>query len=112
MVKNFEDMQKVGRDNMDASLKALGAISKGFQAIAVESADFAKKAFEEGTAATERLATAKSLDTIVEVQSDYLKTAYEGFVTQSAKLGQLYVDLAQELYKPIESQWTRATATK
>ena len=112
MIKNFEDMQKVGKDNMDASLKALGSVSKGFQAIAVETADFAKKAFEQSTAATERLATAKSLDKVVEVQSDYLKSAYEGFVAQSAKVGQLYVDLAQELYKPFESQWMKATPAK
>ena len=112
MIKNFEDMQKVGKDNMDASMKAMGAVSKGFQAIAVETADFAKKAFEQGTAANERLATARSLDKVMEVQSDYLKSAYEGFVTQSAKVGQLYVDLAQELYRPIESQWMKATPAK
>ena len=39
----------------------------------------------------------------MEVQADYLKSAYEGFVAQSAKVGQLYADLAQELYKPLES---------
>jgi len=112
MIKNFEDMQKVGKHNMDASMKALGAVSKGFQAIAVETADYAKKAFEQGTAASERLATAKSLDKVVEVQSDYLKSAYEGFVAQSAKVGQLYVDLTQELYKPFENQWVKATQAK
>jgi len=112
MIKNFEDVQKLGKDNLDAHLKALGALSKSFQAIAVETADYAKKAFEESTAATERLAAAKSLDKVMEVQSDYLKNAYEAFVAQSAKLGQLYVDLAQEAYKPFESQWTKATAVK
>jgi hypothetical protein len=110
MIKNLDDMQKLGKDNMDVSLKTLGAVSKSFQAIAVEAADYAKKAFEEGTAATEKLAAAKSLDKVMEVQADYLKSAYEGFVAQSAKVGQLYVDLAQELYKPYEAQWVKATA--
>ncbi len=112
MIKNFDDAQKIGKDNMDASMKSLGAVSKGFQAIAVETADYAKKAFEASTAASEKLATAKSLDKVMEVQADYLKSAYEGFVAQSAKVGQLYVDLAQELYKPFESQWTKATTVK
>lgn len=112
MIKNFDDMQRIGKDSMDASLKSFGAVSKSFQAIAVEAADFAKKAFEEGTAATEKLAAAKSLDKAMEVQADYLKSAYEGFVAQSAKVGQLYVDLAQELYKPFESQRMKATAVK
>jgi hypothetical protein len=112
MIKNLDDMQKFGKDNMDVSLKTLGAVSKSFQAIAVETADYAKKAFEEGTAATEKLAAAKSLDKVMEVQADYLKSAYEGFVAQSAKVGQLYVDLAQEIYKPFEAQWVKATAVK
>ena len=110
MIKNLDDMQKFGKDNMDVSMKSFGVVSKSFQAIAVEAADYAKRAFEEGTAATEKLAAAKSLDKVLEVQADYLKSAYEGFVAQSSKVGQLYVDLAQEFYKPFESQWTKAAA--
>jgi hypothetical protein len=112
MVKNLEDIQKVGRDNMDASLKSLGVLSKGFQAIAVEAADYAKRTYEQSSAAGEKLASAKSLDKVLEVQADYLKSAYEGFVAQSAKVGQLYVDLAQEVYKPFESQWVKAPAAR
>ena len=77
-------------------MKSLGALSKSVQAIAVEMADYSKKAFEDGAAATEKLFGAKSLEKAVEVQSDYFKTAYEGFVSQTAKLGELYSDLAQE----------------
>ncbi len=109
MVKNFEEIQKLGKDNMDASLKSFGTMSKGFQAIAAETADYAKRAYEEGTAAGEKLASAKSIDKVIEVQSEYLKGAYEGFVAQSAKVGQLYVDIAQELYKPFETQWVKAS---
>ena len=36
MVKNFEDLQQVSKDNVDVTLKAVGALSKGTQAIAVE----------------------------------------------------------------------------
>lgn len=109
MVKNIEDMQKFGKDNMDATLKAFGAMSKGYQAIAVELADYAKKAFEEGTAATEKLIGAKSLDKAFEVQSEYAKSAYESFVSQSSKLGELYLGLAQEAYKPFEGTMVKAT---
>jgi hypothetical protein len=109
MVKNLEDMQKLGKDNMDATMTSLGALSKGFQTIAVELADHSKKAFEQGTAATEKLLGAKSLDMAFEVQSDYVKSAYEGFVSQSAKLGELYASLAQEAYKPYEGYMAKAT---
>ena len=73
MVKNIEDMQKFGKDNMDATMKSFGALSKSMQAIAVEMADYSKKIFEQGTAATEKLIGAKSLEKAIEVQSDYAK---------------------------------------
>jgi hypothetical protein len=109
-VKTFEDMQKLGKDNMDAAMQSFGAVSKGFQAIAVEVADYSKKAFEQGSAAAEKLMGAKSLDKAVEVQSDYVKSAYEGFVAQATKLGELYADLAQETYKPFEGYLKTASA--
>lgn len=102
MIKSFEDMQKFGKDGADATMKSWGALSKSVQAIAVEMADYSKKAFEDGAAATEKLFSAKSLEKAIEVQSDYFKTAYEGFVSESTKLGELYSDMAQELYKPFE----------
>ena len=55
MVKNIEDMQQFGKDNMDATMKSFGSLSKSMQAIAVEVADYSKKMFENSTAATEKL---------------------------------------------------------
>jgi phasin family protein len=111
-MKSFDDMQKFGKDSADATMKSWGALSKSAQAIAVEMADYSKKAFEDGAAATEKLFSAKSLEKAVEVQSEYVKTAYEGFVSQSAKLGELYSDLAQEAYKPFESYVSKAAVAK
>ena len=34
MVKNIEDMQQFGKDNMDATMKSFGALSNSMQAIA------------------------------------------------------------------------------
>ena len=64
--------------------------------------NYSKKWFEDGTAAMERLLGAKTLEKAIEVQTDYAKTAYEGFVAQATKLGELYADLAKESYKPFE----------
>jgi phasin family protein len=112
MMKTFEDMQKFGKENVEAQLKSLGAFSKTAQAIAVEMADYSKKAFEDGAAATEKLFGAKTLEKAIEVQSDYVKTAYEAFVSESAKLSELYADLAQEAYKPFEGYMNKAAMAK
>jgi phasin family protein len=111
-MKNMDDMQKLGKDNMDATMRSFGAMSKGVQAIAVEVADYSKKSFEESTAAMEKLFGAKTIDKAMEVQSDYVKSAYEGFVAQATKLSELYADLAKESYKPFESYLAKVSTAK
>jgi len=112
MLKNFEDFQKLGKENVDTCMKQFGTVSKGWQAIAAEVADYSKKSFEHGTATLESLLGAKSLEKAIEIQSDYVKTAYEGFVAQSSKLGELYTDLAKETYKPLEGMIAKVAPAK
>jgi len=111
MIKNLEDVQKLSKDNMDATMKSFGALSKASQAIATEVADYSKKSFEDSTKVMEKMFGAKSLDKAIEIQTDFAKTAYEGFVAQATKIGELYADLAKESYKPFETYAVKA-ATK
>jgi len=108
MVKSFEDLLQLSKDNVDMALKSMGILSKGTQAIAAEVADYSKKAFEDGTAALEKLFGVKSFDKAIEVQGEYARAAYEGFVAKVCKLGELYADLAKETYKPFESLMAKA----
>ncbi len=108
MMKSFEDLQVAGKENVDHALKSFGVISKGTQAIAVEVVDYSKKAFEDGTAAMEKLFGVKSLDKAIELQSEFAKTAYEGFVAKATKIGEMYADLAKETYKPFEAMMPKA----
>ena len=77
-------------------------VQQAVQAIAVEVADYSKRSFEDSTAAMEKLLGAKTLEKAIEVQSDYFKTAYEGFVSEATKITDLCSDLAKETYKPLE----------
>jgi hypothetical protein len=46
----------------------------------------------------ENLLGAKSLDKAFEVQTEYAKAAYESYVSEVTKLGELYSDLAREAF--------------
>ncbi len=108
MINGFEDFQKLGKENMDQAMKSFGSFSKGFQALATEMADYSKKSLEDGASTFEKLMSAKSLDKAVEIQSDYVKSSYEGFVAQATKVGELYADLAKDAYKPFEGMVAKA----
>jgi hypothetical protein len=107
MVKNFEDLQQVGKENVDVAMKSAESLSKGAQAIAIEVADYSKKSFEDGSAMLEKLFGVKSLEKAIELQAQFAKTSYEGFVAKATKIGELYADLAKQSYKPFETMMAK-----
>jgi phasin family protein len=107
-----DPMQKFGKENMDMAMNAFGAWAKNAQAIATEVADYSKKSFEDSAAAFEKLIGAKSLEKAMEVQTEYLRSSYEELVAETAKIGELYADLAKEAYKPFESVLMRMPGRK
>lgn len=108
MLQPFAQLQKLGQDNLDAAVKALNVFSSNAQVIATESAEFARKSFEQGSATVEKLFGAQSLDKAIEVQAAYVKGTYDSLVSQSAKMGALYSSLATESLKPYEGLLSKA----
>lgn len=108
MTQTYEDFSKYGKDFVDTGLKSFASLSKGAQAIATETTDYTKKSFEAGAANFEKLLGVKSFEKAVEIQTDFAKQAYEGFVAEATKLSDLYSDLAREAYKPFESLVAKA----
>jgi phasin family protein len=103
-----EDMPKFGDTSMDMAVSALCAFTKSAQAIAVEVVDYSKKSAESTAAAWEKLMGARSLEKAIEVQTEYLKASFEDFTAEASKLGELYVDLAKETYKPFDVLLSKA----
>src|SRR5271155_4039442 len=77
---NFEEFQKFSKQQLDAVNSATATMAKGLQEIAAESSDYSKKAFAAGSAVVEKLLGAKSVETAIQIQTEYSKNAYEGFV--------------------------------
>ena len=110
MLKGFEEFQKVGKDGFDATVRSFGEVNKGFQAIAAEITDYSKKAFEDGTRAFEQLIGAKTIEQAIEIQSQYAKKAYDNYMAEVSKLGEMYVGLAKDAYKPVEAALSKKAA--
>lgn len=105
MINGFEDIQKMGKDNADVAMKSAGAMSKGLQTLATEAADYSKQSFEAGTAAFEKIVSAGSFDKAVEAQTEFVRSAYEGYVGQATKFGAIFADMAKDAYKPYEAMF-------
>ena len=80
-----------------------------------ENARILSRLFNESgysTKAMEKLFGVKSLDKVIEVQSEYAKAVYEDYTTQATKLGKLYTDLAKEAFKPYEGLAAKTSSAK
>jgi phasin family protein len=90
MIK-VEDMQQ-----------SAATLQTGLQAIATAHGEYAKKSFEDTKSFVEKMSGVKSLDKVIEVQTEFAKSAYETFVAESQKIAGLYTDLAKQTFKPLE----------
>ena len=104
-MNNFEDAQKFGKEGFDAMVASATAVAKTYQTIAQEMADFASKTVEHNKATFEKATSARSFERVAEVQQGYAKEAYEAFVAQSTKMGDLYKAAATEAFKPFEKSF-------
>ena len=81
-------------------------------AIAGETTNYSKTYLDKRFAFIEKLLGAKSFDTVIQIQSEYVKTSFEDFVAQSKKIGELYSNLAKLAFKPVEEAVAKSQGTK
>ena len=103
----IEDLQQMSKEQVEAATASASAWSKGFQQIATEATDYAKKSFEASSGFLEKLLGVKTLDKAVELNTEFAKTSYEGLVAQATKMGELYTTLAKEAFKPVEEAFAK-----
>ncbi len=104
MNKSFQDLQEASKKGFEDFANSATVLTKSMQDIAADTAEFSSKSFEKSTAAMETLMAAKTVDTAVEAQQAFAKTAYEDFMSQMTKVGEMYKASATEAYKPFEAQ--------
>jgi hypothetical protein len=102
MINSFQDFQKVSKVEMNGYMQAMGEWNKSWQAIASEMTNYSKRSFEDGVAAFQKLATAKSVPEALEIQTTYAKSACEDYMHQITKIGAMYQNLAKDAFKPFE----------
>ena len=107
----LNNVQKLSQDRLTAALKAFGVASTGTKAIVAETIGYTKASAEQGTATFQKLMGVKSLNKAIEIQTGYVKSAYEGFVAHSTKTRELYTKLAQDSLAPLGAVRSAAEAT-
>ena len=107
--KNISQPQN-GEKRLDTGALA-STFPSGFQAIATAYGDYTKKSFEDTKSFVEKMSGVKSFEKAIEIQTEFAKTAYETFVSESQKIAAMYGELAKRSYKPFGSFVAKVTPT-
>jgi hypothetical protein len=104
-----QEFQDAAQGGFEAASGSFSEINRGFQAIAAEMTDFSKKRLEDVIHAWEQLLRARSFPDVVEVQTRYAQRAYDDYMSEMSKLGEMYLDTTRSAVKPIEQASKRFT---
>jgi phasin family protein len=107
--KGLEGLTSFGQENVDALVKSSEIAAKAAEGIGTEIGAYSKKSFEDGVAAAQDLASAKTLTELFEKQTSYAQTAFEGFVSQATKMNEIYVAAAKDITAPLGARVSKAT---
>jgi hypothetical protein len=105
--RKAEEFQAAGGDNYEAMVRSYGELNKGLQAIAARWMEFSKRSFDDATRTWEQLIGVKSIDQAFEIQSNYAKRAYDNWMAEASKIGEMYTSVARNAYQPVEKAMTK-----
>jgi hypothetical protein len=106
---NFEDFQNFSKQHVETFTAFATTLSKGAQEIAAETADYSKHSLAAGGEVVEKLLGAKTVESAIQIQTDYAKSAYEGFVARTTKINEILVKIASEAFKPAQNAFAAMT---
>ena len=97
-----EQIQHAAKDQGDAAMASVQTLATSVQTIATAHADYAKKAMQDSSEFFTKLTSVKEPAKLMELQSEYVKNAYETFVAEAKKISELYTDLFKQTTKPLQ----------
>jgi phasin family protein len=106
--KLFEEANEFGKGNVEALVESSKIAAKGMETLGQDAAAFARKSFEDSSAALKSFAAAKSPTDFFKLHSDYVRGAFDAAVAESAKSTEAFLKLASEIAQPISNRFAVA----
>lgn len=104
----FADWTEFNKGNVEALVESSKIAAKGFEKLGQEQADYARKSFEQTTAAFKGMAAVKSPTELAKLHSDYVRSSFDAIVAQTSHQTEAFLKLAGEIAQPISNRFAVA----
>jgi phasin family protein len=107
-VKTFDDVTAFQKDYFETLVAASTSMAKGYETIAKQVFAFNQKAAESSMAGAKALAGCKTVQEAVELHGDLARKSLDQWLSESTKISELSVKVANEAMTPLNAKMTDA----
>jgi len=100
----YDQFLGYGKETVEAYTKAANVAAKGAETLHNEIFAYSKQSMENTIAQTKALMATKSVHEAIELQSDFAKTAFETYVSQMTKFGEIFMSTTKDSFAPIQGR--------
>ncbi|PWE16654.1 phasin family protein [Marinicauda salina] len=104
----LNDASAFQKETVDAVIASATVASKSIEEINSNTLEYAKKSMEDGVTAAKSLASAKSVQDMIEIQSDFTKSALDAYLAQINRNSELMSGLFKDSFKPLNDRMAAA----
>jgi hypothetical protein len=104
-----QEFQRAAESGFEVANRSFSEVNKGFQAFAAEMTDYSKRSLEDVFRAWEQLLGARSFSEVVDIQARYAQKAYDTYMSQMSKFGELSLNLTRNAAKQGEQAARRSS---
>ena len=96
-----QEFQRAAERSLKAASQSFSEANKGFQSLAAEMTDYAKSSFDDAVRTWEQLIGVRSLEKVLDIQSQYAQRVYENHLAELSKLAETYTGIVRDASKSI-----------
>lgn len=102
----INEANSVSKKNLEAVVASVTATAKGAETVGAQVMAFSKKAFDDQVSAARSLASAKSIQEVVELQTTLARTFLESYIAETGKLTETVSSAVKDSVKPLNERVT------
>jgi len=105
-VAGLTELNAEGKKNLEAVVASATAAQKGVEALSAQTVAYGKKSWEDGVAAAQSLAQARSVQEALELQTNWAKSAAETYLAEVTRMTEVFTASVKDSFKPINERVT------
>ncbi|MEQ7155192.1 phasin family protein [Brevundimonas aurifodinae] len=108
---SLAELSAHSKSNLEALTASATAAQKGAEALSAQALSYGKTSWEHSVAAAQSIAQARSVQELIELQTNFAKSAMETYLSEVTKMTETLTGSVKDSFKPINERVTATVET-